>query len=89
MVDVEGGMWEGEMLDVGFGMLDVGFKMLEGGIWNGACGTGMFSHRSQMSTDAMWADISKNTRPGEAYRTIQTLAVILKNTNLSNLSNDD
>ena len=48
-----------------------------------------FSHRSQMSTDAMWANISKNTRPGEAYRTIQTLAVILKNTNLSNLSNDD
>ena len=48
MVDVEGGMWEGEMLDVGFGMLDVGFEMLEGGIWNGACGTGMFSHRSQI-----------------------------------------
>ena len=79
------------MLDVGCEMLDVGCEMwkVEGGIWNGACGTGIFSHRSQMSTDAMWADISKNTRPGEAYRTIQTLAVILKNTNLSNLSNDD
>ena len=70
-------------------MWKVGCGKVEGGMWNGACGTGMFSHRSQMSTDAMWADISKNTRPGEAYRTIQTLAVILKNTNLSNLSNDD
>ena len=43
---------------------------------------------TQIFTDAVRADISKNTRPGEAYRTIQTLAVILKNTNLSNLSND-
>ena len=79
MWDVKCGMWnvECEMLDV----------ECESG--NGACGTGMFFHRSQMSTEAMWADISKNTRPGEAYRTIQTLAVILKNTNLSNLSNDD
>ena len=29
-------------------MLDV-----ECGMWNGVCGTGMFSHRSQMSTEAM------------------------------------
>ena len=64
-------------------------RMGSGGMRNVPCGTGIFSHRSQMSTDAMWANISKNTKPGEAYRTIQTLAVILKNTNLSNLSNDD
>ena len=50
------------MWNVGSEMMDV-----ECGIWNGACGTGMFSHRSQLDTETMRVALSKNTDFTDAH----------------------
>ena len=50
------------MLGVGCEMMDV-----ECGILNGACGTGMFSHRSQLDTETMRVALSKNTDFTDAH----------------------
>ena len=47
-------------------MWKVGCGKVEGGMWNGACGTGMFSHRSQMSTEAMRTACQNTDRAGGA-----------------------
>ena len=36
-------------------------------MWNGACGTGMFSHRSQLDTETMRVALSKNTDFTDAH----------------------
>ena len=55
------------MWSVGCGRLDVGCWMWNVGIWNGACGTGMFSHRSQLDTETMRVALSKNTDFTDAH----------------------
>ena len=54
-------------LDVGCWMWKVRCWMWNVGIWNGACGTGMFSHRSQLDTDTMRVALSKNTDFTDAH----------------------
>ena len=50
-------------------MWNVGCEMMDAecGIWNGACGTGMFSHRSQLDTETMRVALSKNTDFTDAH----------------------
>ena len=57
------------MWSVGCGRLDVGCWMWNVGcwMWNGPCGTGMFSHRSQLDTETMRVALSKNTDFTDAH----------------------